>query len=70
MNVYLAVIIADLIFAVVHVPFWGWGGALQIAIWALIPSILFVRRKSLTAPITIHLLNDTFAFVLLPMFVK
>ncbi len=69
-NVLVAVILADLLFAAVHIPFWGLGGAIQIGIWALIPSALYVRRKNLTAPITAHFVNDMFAFVVLPLILK
>lgn len=54
------------VFAAAHVPFWGVGGALQIGVWAVVATVLYVRRRNLVTCILMHVLNDLFAFVVLP----
>jgi len=62
----LAAGIAYLVFVLLHIPFWGWGGTIQIGIWSLIITALYVWRRDLLACMFMHILNDAYAFILLP----
>jgi membrane protease YdiL (CAAX protease family) len=54
------------VFTALHVSLWGVGGALQIGVWTVVVTVLYVRRRNLQACILMHVLNDLFAFVVLP----
>jgi membrane protease YdiL (CAAX protease family) len=62
----LSAAIAYAVFVALHIPFWGLGGALQIALWSLVVTALYVKRRNLPACILMHGLNDAYAFILLP----
>ncbi len=64
----LGALLAYVIFVTLHIPFWGLGGALQIGVWSLVVTVLYLWRRNLPACILMHLLNDAYAFILLPMF--
>ncbi|MER3513044.1 MAG: CPBP family intramembrane metalloprotease [Chloroflexota bacterium] len=64
----LGALIAYVAFVLLHIPFWGIGGTIQIGVWSLIITFLYVRRRNLLACILMHVLNDAYAFILLPMF--
>lgn len=58
--------IAYLAFTALHIPFWGLGGTIQIGVWSLIVTALYVWRRNLLACMLMHILNDAYAFILLP----
>jgi membrane protease YdiL (CAAX protease family) len=64
----LAGLISYVVFVLLHLAFWGVGGTIQIGAWALIVTWLYVRRRSLAACMIMHILNDGYAFILLPYF--
>jgi membrane protease YdiL (CAAX protease family) len=64
-HLLFSAIISYLAFIIFHIPFWGIGGAIQIAVWAIPITILYVRRRNLTTCIIIHLLYD--GAILIPM---
>lgn len=53
-------------FVLLHIPFWGLGGTIQIGVWSLVVTALFVWRRNLPACMLMHILNDAYAFILLP----
>ena len=65
----LGAAISYVVFVVLHLPFWGPGGAIQIGVWSLIVTWLYVRRRNLPACMLMHILNDAYAFLLLPIFI-
>jgi membrane protease YdiL (CAAX protease family) len=65
----LGAAISYVVFVVLHLPFWGPGGAIQIGVWSLIVTWLYVRRGNLPACMLMHILNDAYAFLLLPIFI-
>lgn len=67
-RVGLGALIAYVAFVLLHIPFWGSGGTIQIGVWSLIITLLYVKRRNLLACILMHVLNDAYAFILLPMF--
>lgn len=54
-------------FTAVHIPFWGLGGAIQIGAWTLVVTVVYVRTRNLIACMLMHIANDLFAFVILPI---
>lgn len=58
--------IAYIAFVLLHIPFWGVGGTIQIGVWSLIVTILYGWRRNLPACMLMHILNDAYAFILLP----
>jgi membrane protease YdiL (CAAX protease family) len=64
---WLAGLLTTLIFALVHIPGFGLAGALFILLWTPLVVILFVWRRSIYLPYVVHVLNNTFAYVLVPL---
>ncbi|RME42076.1 MAG: CPBP family intramembrane metalloprotease, partial [Chloroflexi bacterium] len=64
----LGALVAYVVFVGLHIPFWGLGGTLQIGVWAIIVTTLYVWRRNLWSCVLMHILNDAYAFLLLPMF--
>lgn len=64
----ISALIAYVVFVLLHIPFWGLGGTLQIGVWNLLITILYVKRRNLPACMLMHILNDAYAFILLPTF--
>ncbi len=63
----LSALIAYVVFVLLHIPFWGLGGTIQIGVWSIIVTILYIKRRNLPACMLMHILNDAYAFILLPM---
>ncbi len=61
----LSALIAYAAFVVLHIPFWGLGGTIQIGVWSIVITILYVKRRNLLACMLMHILNDAYAFILL-----
>jgi uncharacterized protein len=68
-SVWWGAIISFIVFVSLHLPFWGLGGAIQIGAWSLVVTGLYVWRRSLASCVTMHLLNDAWAVLLLPYLV-
>jgi membrane protease YdiL (CAAX protease family) len=66
-RLWLGAAIAYVVFVLLHIPFWGIGGAIQIGFWSAIVTLLYVWRRNLPACMLMHVLNDAFAFIVLPM---
>lgn len=64
----ISALIAYTVFVLLHLPFWGVGGALQVGVWTIVVTLLYVARRNLTACMLMHILNDAYAFLLLPLF--
>ena len=68
-NSWVAGLIGGFMFVLIHVPLFGWSGMLlYMALWTPLPVILFLWRKSLYPSTVMHILNNTFAYVLVPLF--
>ncbi len=59
---------AYLVFVLLHLSFWGPGGTIQIGVWTLLVTILYVLQRNLWPCILMHILNDAYAFILMPVF--
>lgn len=62
-----AVIISTAIFTLGHISYEDSGKLIYVGIMGLILAIVYVWRKSLIAPMVIHLLQDFFPLVLIPL---
>jgi membrane protease YdiL (CAAX protease family) len=63
----LSAALAYLIFVMVHIPLWGLGGAIQIGLWSIVVTGLYVWRRRLVSCMVMHILNDGFAFIIVPL---
>lgn len=66
-ELWIGAAVTYLVFTAGHIPFWGLGGALQISAWTLVVTVLYVRTRNLIACMVMHIANDLFAFVVLPV---
>lgn len=64
---WVGAVVSAILFTLLHVPLWGVGGALQIGVWTIIVTVLYVRTRDLGACILMHVLNDLFAFIVIPI---
>lgn len=62
----LSVVIPYVFFVILHIPLWGIGGSIQIGVWTLIITYVYVKRRNLYSCILMHILNDIYAFIVLP----
>lgn len=69
-HIGLSATVTYVVFVILHIPFWGPGAAIQIGVWSLVVTALYVWRRNLIACMLMHVLNDAFAFILLPMFLS
>lgn len=65
-NLWLVGLLGCLAFALVHLPRWGVSGALFILLWAVAPVCLFLWRRSIAPSLTMHIINNLFAYIILP----
>ncbi len=59
--------IAYLAFVLTHLRFWGLGGTLQVGVWALVVTGLYLWCRNQGACMLMHTLNDAFVLVLVPL---
>ena len=62
----VAAAVSIVAFAFIHYPYFGLGGVIFISFWSILPTVLFARFGDLTAPLTMHVLNNIFAYILVP----
>ena len=65
-NRNLGAAMAYLVFVALHIPLWGLGGTIQIGVWSLVVTFVYLRRRNLLACMLMHVLNDGFAFIVVP----
>ena len=66
-NIWIAGMVSSIIFALMHIPHYGFGGFVQIGIVGLLLMILFIITGSIYPGILMHSLNNLFGFVLVPL---
>lgn len=64
-HLFLAAAISYFIFVLYHLPFWGVGGTIQVAIWAIPVTFLYVYTRNLTSCIIVHIITN--ATILIPL---
>jgi membrane protease YdiL (CAAX protease family) len=65
--VWTAVVLSLTAFAAIHYPYFGIGGVVFISMWALIPIGLFLAFEDVTVPVLMHVMNNTFAYLVVPL---
>ncbi len=68
-NLWISAFISWFVFTAGHLWLWGLAGALQISIWAIVVTLLYVWRRNLWVCIIMHILNDGFAFIVIPLLI-
>ncbi len=64
---WVAAAISMVAFATIHLPYFGVGGAIFIVVWAVIPAAMFIWFGDLTAPLIMHVMNNLFAYIVVPL---
>lgn len=62
----VGVVLSWLLFSLFHLPGWGVGGAIQIAILSSVIYLVYLRRRSVVPCILLHVANDLYAFLVVP----
>lgn len=65
-----AAVAGILAFSLIHYPYFGLGGVAFVSVWAILPSILFLMFGDITAPLLLHVLNNTFAYIVVPLWLR
>lgn len=65
-SIWIAGLLTVLLFAGLHIPFWSYGGAIQIGIGCIIWTLIYIKTRSIWTMVIMHVVNDLFAFVCLP----
>jgi len=60
--------IAIIVFVLIHIPYFGIGGAIFIAVWGILPTYLRLKYNSLTPGWLMHVFNNIFAYIIVVMF--
>lgn len=63
----LAGLLSLLAFAAIHLPHFGVGGAVFIALWGILPTVLRLWRGNLAPGWLMHVFNNLFAYILVPL---
>ncbi len=66
----LSAAISWILFVLLHIWFWGLGGALQIGLASVVLYALYFWRRDLLACILMHVLNDAVALLLIPIILE
>lgn len=66
----VAVVASLAAFAAIHWPYFGLGGVVFITVWALLPIALFLAFGDVTASVGMHVLNNAFAYVVVPLWLR
>jgi membrane protease YdiL (CAAX protease family) len=61
---WIAGLVSGFMFWLIHIPLFGWSGMLlYVLLWTPLPVVLYLWRKSLWPSSIMHVLNNTFGFV-------
>jgi membrane protease YdiL (CAAX protease family) len=60
--------ITIILFSLIHIPYFGFGGAVFIFFWSILPTCLRIKYDSLTPGWLMHLLNNFFAYIIVTMY--
>jgi len=66
----VAVVASLAAFAAIHWPYFGLGGMVFITVWALLPIALFLTYGDVSASVGMHVLNNAFAYVVVPIWLR
>lgn len=63
-GVLSAIVIMTGLFALIHLPNFGVAGTLFISVWGILPAIMRLRFDNLSGAVTMHMLNNVFAYLI------
>jgi membrane protease YdiL (CAAX protease family) len=66
-NEWVAGMLSCLVFAILHLPFWGLRGSIHLFLWALVPTVLFIWKESIYPCLIMHVVNNMFLYVIFPI---
>jgi membrane protease YdiL (CAAX protease family) len=66
-SIWLGAVISLIGFTVAHLAGFGLAGAIQIGVWAIVVTLLYVWQRNVVACMLMHALNDAYAYVLIPL---
>jgi membrane protease YdiL (CAAX protease family) len=69
-NLWIVGFIGVVMFTLVHLPYFGWGGMLFIFLWTPFTVGLFLWRRSIYPSYVMHVLNNFFAYMIVPLFLR
>lgn len=61
-------LITIIFFSLIHIPYFGFGGAIFIFFWSILPTYLRIKYNNLTPGWLLHLLNNFFAYIIATMY--
>jgi len=70
MKNWVTIILGTLIFALVHLQFFGPGLTVYMLIWSILTCFLYVKFDSIYPSLIFHALNNIWAYILVPMIFK
>jgi membrane protease YdiL (CAAX protease family) len=69
-NLWVVGLAGVIMFTLVHLPYFGWGGILFIFLWSPLTVGLFLWRRSIYPSYVMHVLNNFFAYIVVPLFLR
>jgi membrane protease YdiL (CAAX protease family) len=70
MKKWVTIILGSLIFALVHLQFFGPGLTVYMLIWSILTCFLYVKFDNIYPSLIFHSLNNIWAYILVPMIFK
>jgi membrane protease YdiL (CAAX protease family) len=69
-NPWVVGFIGIVMFTLVHLPYFGWAGMLFIVLWSPVTVGLFLWRRNIYPSYVMHMLNNFFAYMVVPLFLR
>jgi membrane protease YdiL (CAAX protease family) len=66
-NLWVVGLIGVLMFTLIHIAYFGWAGMIFILLWSPLTVGLFLWRRSIYPSYGMHILNNLWAYVLMPL---
>lgn len=67
MNQWVAIIIGSLIFALIHLQYFGPGLTVYMFVWSILTCFLYVKFDNIYPSLIFHALNNIWAYIFVPM---
>lgn len=69
-NLWCVGSIGVIMFTLIHLPYFGWAGIVFVLLWSPLTVGLFLWRRSIYPSYAMHVLNNLFAYVIVPLFLR
>lgn len=70
MGKWTTIILSSLIFALIHLQFFGPGLTIYMLVWSVLTCFLYVKFNSIYPSLIFHALNNIWAYIFVPMIFK